>query len=83
MIQSTSVDRNCQFAMPGTYGHECGNTATVVGVRTNCKLTTDGIYYSARCPKCATIKGGENRDIVRFEPINHHVQINRWNGRYN
>lgn len=66
----------CGFAYPGTYGHECGAPAVVVGVKSS-DLTKSGIYYARRCDKCAAIKGGENKGITRWEPFNpsHHVNV--------
>lgn len=69
--------------MSGTYGHECGATATLVAVRDNCKLTHDGMYYARRCESCAKIRGGENAGTLRFESFDSAKHVNNWNGRYN
>ena len=67
----------CTFAFPGTYGHECGAPATLVGVR-NSRLTKSGIYYARRCDKCATVKGGENVGINGFQPFDLEKHVNEW-----
>lgn len=73
--------RTCNFAASGTYGHECGAPATLVGVKKS-KLTHSGIYYAGRCEPCSRIKGGENSDIERFEKLDETTHVNDWNGRY-
>lgn len=78
---TTTNELKCGFAMSGTYGHECGNPATLVAVKAS-KLTTDGLFFTGRCEKCAKIRGGENAGNLRMERYNPAVHINRWNGRY-
>lgn len=68
---------HCGFAFPGTYGHECGSPATLVGVRKS-DLTTNGVFYARRCAKCATIKGGENAGISSFLPFDASKHANAW-----
>jgi hypothetical protein len=65
----------CGFAPAGTYGHDCGRPASIIAVM-NSELTTDGAYYTGRCPACAQIKGGENKRVIRFEAIGN--QSNKW-----
>jgi hypothetical protein len=72
----------CGFAWPGTYGHECGDPATVAGLMKS-KLTHSEVYYARRCAKCATIKGGENAGVYEWQPLDSSKHINDWNGRYN
>lgn len=74
----------CGYSYPGTFGHECGAVATVVGIRTDCKLTTDGIYFAFRCADCQKLKAGQdNAGIKTWEPIDPtKTYENKWNGRY-
>ena len=67
----------CSFAHPGTYGHECGAPAVVVGVKPS-DLTKAGIYYARRCDTCASIRGGENKGITRWEKFNPVQHVNQW-----
>jgi len=67
----------CTFAWPGTYGHECGQPATLVGVAPS-KMTTDGIFYARRCAKCAQIIGGENTGVRGFWPYDPALHVNKW-----
>ena len=62
------VKPRCGFAYPGTYGHECGAPAAEVFVF-KADNTHDGLFFTGRCAKCATIKGGENSGLVRREPL--------------
>jgi hypothetical protein len=80
-MENTTASKICSFAMSGTYGHECGAPAVVIAVKRNCKLTHSGVFYTGRCAGCMAIKGGENADIVEYQPISG--QVNDWNGRYN
>ena len=71
------METHCSFAFPGTYGHECGSAATMVGIgRTD--LTKDGIYYARRCDKCATHKGGENTGITQWQRYDTEKHVNNW-----
>lgn len=63
---------HCSYAFSGTFGHECGDPATLVGVKKS-TLLRSGVYFAGRCAKCAKIKGGENADILQFEPLNGQV----------
>ena len=67
--------KHCGFAFPGTWGHECGRPAIVYAVKPS-KLTHSGLYYGGRCEECAKINGGENSEVIRFEPISN--QVNNW-----
>lgn len=69
---------HCSFAHPGTYGHECGKPAVVVGITKSETGTIDGLYYHRRCRSCSTIKGGENAGITEWIPFDPAVHINRW-----
>jgi len=71
-----SVADHCTFAWPGTYGHECGKPAVIVG-RKQSKYTQDGVYFAGRCARCAEIKGFENTGLT-FEPFDANIHINRW-----
>lgn len=71
----------CQFAPPGTWGHECGKPATVVAVTKSTPFcsysaTRSGLHYSGRCDRCAAIVGLENTSVIRFERIGESEQIN-------
>jgi hypothetical protein len=68
---------HCGFAYPGTYGHECGKPATLVG---ECQSdhTKDGRFFARRCVACAQIKGGENTGISKFVPFQADVHVNQW-----
>jgi hypothetical protein len=77
MANPSVVNDVCTFAPAGTYGHECGRVATVTAVKRS-SATKDGIYYAARCERCAAIKGGENALTMRFEARNPAVHVNRW-----
>ena len=68
---------HCGFAYPGTYGHECGSPATVVGTR-DTDLTKNGIFYARRCDKCAAIKGGENIGLTQWQPFDPVKHANQW-----
>jgi hypothetical protein len=69
--------RSCNFAWPGTYGHECGKPAVFAGLKRS-DMTRDGIYWSRRCAECKDITGGENAGIERFEPLDPQRHRNRW-----
>lgn len=71
------LNLSCSFAYPGTYGHECGKRATLVGPRKS-DLTVSGIYWVRRCPDCATIHGGENIGVGPFVPFNPALHRNEW-----
>lgn len=69
----TQREETCNFAHPGTFGHECGKPA-VWTAKKDSKLTTTGIYHVRRCPECQSIKGGENAGLTaweRFDPVRH------------
>lgn len=68
---------HCSFAYPGTYGHECGAPAVMVGVKFGAG-TKNGVYYARRCQKCASIKGGENSGIAKWESYNKESHKNQW-----
>lgn len=73
-ITEMVTDKLCGFAHSGTYGHECCEPACITAIMKSDRTKT-GIYYAARCSACATIRGGENAGVIRFEPLNpaHHV----------
>ena len=49
-----TTTRRCSFAFPGTYGHECGDTATVVAVFPS-ERTKSGFYFGGRCDRHAHV----------------------------
>ena len=68
---------SCNFAFPGTYGHECGKRATLAASKP-CADTKSGVFWARRCPECAKVEGGENRpyrEFVQFDPVKHR---NEW-----
>lgn len=71
------MTERCNFAYPGTYGHECGKPATLVAIKRT-TTTRDGLFYARRCPDCATIKGGENKGVLRVEPLDPDKHRNQW-----
>jgi len=58
----------------GTYGHECGKPATIVGVKP-CDTTESGIYYAGRCAEHVHTHGPDNKGITRWEPLNGQVNM--------
>jgi hypothetical protein len=76
-MENTPLEMRCNFAWPGTYGHECGATA-VFAAASKSDRTTTGIYFARRCESCAKIKGGENAGILRLEPFNAEKHANTW-----
>ena len=77
MANTSVVSDVCTFAPAGTYGHECGRPTTITAVKRS-SATEDGIYYAARCERCAGIRGGENALTVCFEARNPAMHVNRW-----
>ncbi len=71
------ADAQCNFAWPGTYGHECGDPAKWSGSKPS-DLTKSGIYHTRRCDKCKTIKGGENTGYSNWVPFNPLTHRNEW-----
>lgn len=70
----------CSFAFPGTYGHECGKPATIVGIKPS-ESTTNGVFYSRRCAECAKEHGGDNLGIKSWEPYDPEKHVNQWKPR--
>lgn len=66
---------NCAFAEPGTFGHECGKPAVLVGARSS-DMTTSGTFYLRRCEACAKQVGGENTGVTKWEQFNPAVHVN-------
>lgn len=62
------IDKTCSFSYPGTWGHECGAVAVSYAVKASTN-TTDGLFYGGRCAGHLEHKGGDNADVIRFEPI--------------
>ena len=67
-VKEFPITSRCGFAYPGTYGHECGKTATQVFVFRS-DTTHNGLYFGPRCEECAKIEGGENAGVIRKEPF--------------
>jgi len=71
----------CQFAAPGTYGHECGDPATNVLITTRTESTRqallglgvipspDGLSRANRCEAHRNIREFGNGPFVRTEEI--------------
>lgn len=73
----SAISGGCGFAHPGTYGHECGSPAVVVGIRPSTD-TKSGVFYARRCPVCAKFKGGDNLGIIEWVPYDPAQHINQW-----
>jgi len=71
------VSSTCNFAPLGTYAHECGEPAVFTSIQRS-KSTADGMYFGARCAKCAAIKGGENSPVIHLVPRDESKHINLW-----
>lgn len=72
-----STPTHCSFAEFGTYGHECGSSATLVGTK-KCTETKNGIYYARRCAVCASKRHGENIGVSGFVPFDPAIHVNLW-----
>ena len=71
----------CQYAAPGTYGHECGDTATNVLVtfmsedtKMNLRcmgatIPADGLSRAGRCEAHRNVRESGNGRVVRTEAI--------------
>ncbi len=71
----------CQYAAPGTYGHECGDTATSVLITVmpedtktalRCMGATvppDGLSRSGRCEVHRNVRESGDGSFVRTETI--------------
>jgi hypothetical protein len=69
----------CNFAWPGTYGHECGKPAVLAGARTSLHMAS-GIYFVHRCAEHAEVRGGENVGVKAWEPLDLAKHKNDFNG---
>lgn len=65
----------CNFAAAGTYGHECSREAICFFVKKS-DYTKSGYFYAGRCADCIEIRGGENDNTIRREPLAG--QKNEW-----
>ncbi len=77
MSQTQTQVASCGFAWPGTYGHECGAPAVLVG-KIKSDTTRTGIYFARRCEACAAIKGGENAGLFGIEKYDPAAHVNQW-----
>lgn len=68
---------SCNFAFPGTFGHECGKRATLAASKPSTE-TKSGVFWSRRCPECAKETGGENRWLSAFVPFDPAAHRNEW-----
>lgn len=68
---------DCGFAYPGTFGHECGKVAKFVGVK-NSEATQNKVFFAGRCEEHRNTNGGENSDVLRFEPIDQSKHVNQF-----
>ncbi len=75
--ESHPLPPGCNFAWPGTYGHECGDPAKWSGSKYS-DLTKSGIYHTRRCDACVKIKGGENAGLSAFVPFDPILHRNEW-----
>ena len=68
---------SCNFAFPGTFGHECGKRATLAAYKRS-DMTKSGVFWSRRCTECAKETGGENRGLSAFVPFDPVAHRNEW-----
>lgn len=73
--------RRCQYAYPGTYGHECGDSAThlivtVMGADTKtalhcmgAKVPADGLSSAGRCEAHRDLREFQDGPFVRNEGL--------------
>ena len=73
----STADGRCSFAPAGTYGHECGKTATLTAILKS-DTTKSGLFYASRCAECAKIRGGENAGVLRMEPLDQAKHVNEF-----
>lgn len=71
----------CQYAAPGTYGHECGQPATHVQVTRRTEETrqallglgitpsADGLSRAGRCERHRNVREWGTGTFVRNEPL--------------
>jgi hypothetical protein len=76
-MTASPVHTHCTYAPSGTYGHECGAVATLTAIKNSTKTST-GLYYAARCVRCAGLQLGENSGVRFFEPRNPEKHVNQW-----
>ena len=62
----TRFAHSCNFAFPGTYGHECGKRAMLAASKP-CADTKSGVFWVRRCPECATRAIPQRRASPRCE----------------
>jgi len=74
----------CNYAPPGTYGHECGTPATLYadtprteadyqewgfGLFSRAQWDSLGPYRHYRCATCAKAKGPDNKGITKWTEV--------------
>lgn len=67
----------CDYAVAGTYGHECGKPALFVRAKSS-NLTRSGTYWARRCADCVTATGRENWGLAPAVPFDTVAHINEW-----
>ncbi len=77
----TKDKASCQYAAPGTYGHECGDAATSILVtvmledtkmRLRCMGVTvpaDGLSRAGRCDAHRDVRESGNGSLVRTKEL--------------
>jgi hypothetical protein len=71
-----TADR-CSYAQAGTYGHECGQPATLARAKKS-EFTRSGTYWARRCAECATYTGRENWGLAAAVPLDPAAHVNEW-----
>jgi hypothetical protein len=64
---------NCNYAQPGTYGHECGRPA-IYALPLHSEKKPSGVFYSRRCESCKdNLEHGDVplSGLVPFDSIAH------------
>ena len=74
----------CDYAAPGTYGHECGKPATLAASKPhertpgmNCE-PVNGIIWHLRCEQCRDATGRENWGLSNWQPYREEIHVNKW-----
>jgi hypothetical protein len=71
------MNKQCTYAYPGTYGHECGRTALFAALMSS-KLTKSGIYFGRRCLEHKDSIEPYDSPVIRVESFDEAKHINDW-----
>lgn len=69
--------RECVYAAPGTYGHECGEPATQAASAPS-TFTLDGVYWARRCDRHAKPHPNDPAGLGKFVPFDPARHVNRF-----